>query len=217
LEAQKQLAAAGEKLPNVVIGCAGGGSNFAGISFPFVHEKINGADIQIHPVEPTGCPTLTRGPFAYDFGDLAKTTPLLPMHTLGHAFVPPPIHAGGLRYHGMAPLVSQATADGLLAPRSYNQLQAYEAAMVWARTEGLICAPETSHAIAAVIDEAAKAREEGREKVILFCYSGHGLLDLVGYEKYLSGQLTNYALPEAELQKSLAVIKDLPKPPKAGC
>lgn len=185
LEAKKQLKIAGEGQPDIVIGCAGGGSNFAGLSFPFVADKINGADIKIIPVEPTACPTMTRAPFAYDFGDTACTTPLLAMHTLGHAFVPPPIHAGGLRYHGMAPLVCQAIVEGLLEPRAYHQLQSYGAAMTWARTEGFIPAPETSQALAAVIDEANKAKEEGKEKVILFCYSGHGLMDLVGYDKYL--------------------------------
>ncbi|UCC97578.1 MAG: TrpB-like pyridoxal phosphate-dependent enzyme [Phycisphaerales bacterium] len=210
LEAKKQLEKAGEKLPNVVIGCAGGGSNFAGLSFPFVADKINGADITIIPVEPTACPTMTRGPFAYDFGDTACTTPLLAMHTLGHAFVPPPIHAGGLRYHGMAPLVCQAIVEGLLEPRAYHQLQSYEAAVTWAQTEGFIAAPETSQALAAVIDEAKKAKEEGKEKVILFNYSGHGLMDLVGYDAYLSGKLTDYELPDTDLAKYTAELQSLP-------
>ena len=212
LEAKKQLKMVGEKLPDIVIGCAGGGSNFAGLSFPFVADKINGANIKIIPVEPTACPTMTRGPFAYDFGDTACTTPLLAMHTLGHAFIPPPIHAGGLRYHGMAPLVCQGIVEGLLEPRAYHQLVSYEAALTWARTEGFITAPETSQAIAAVIDEANKAKEGGKEKVILFNYSGHGLMDLSGYDAYLSGKLTDYELPEKELKK---YIKDLEKLPKA--
>ncbi len=212
LEAKKQLKQAGEKKVDVVIGCAGGGSNFAGLSFPFVADKINGAEIDIIPVEPASCPTMTRAPFAYDHGDTAKMTPLLPMHSLGHDFVPPPIHAGGLRYHGMAPLVSQAIVEGLLAPRAYNQLKCYEAAVTWAKTEGFISAPETSHAIAAVIDEADKAKDEGKEKVILMNWSGHGLMDLTGYEKYFQGELTDYPLPEEVMAKSLAAIKDLPKP-----
>ncbi len=133
LEAKKQLEMAGEKLPDIVIGCAGGGSNFAGLSFPFTADKINGADIEIIPVEPAACPTLTRAPFHYDFGDTACTTPLLAMHTLGHAFVPPPIHAGGLRYHGMAPLVCQAIVEGLHTPRSYHQTKCYESALLWAK------------------------------------------------------------------------------------
>jgi tryptophan synthase beta chain len=211
LEAKKQLKKIGEKLPDIIIGCAGGGSNFAGLSFPFVADKINGADIKIVPVEPTACPTMTRGPFAYDFGDTACTTPLLAMHTLGHAFVPPPIHAGGLRYHGMAPLVCQSIVEGLLEPRAYHQLRSYEAAITWSRTEGFIPAPETSQALAAVIEEANKAKDEGKEKVILFNYSGHGLMDLSGYDAYLSGKLTDYELSEEEMKKYLKDLESLPK------
>jgi tryptophan synthase beta chain len=211
LEAKKQLQMAGVKKPDVIIACAGGGSNFAGLSFPFVCDKIHGEEIAIIPVEPSACPTMTRGPFAYDHGDVACMTPLIAMYTLGHRFVPAPIHAGGLRYHGMAPLVSQAIVEGLLEPRSYDQVKCYDAAMLWAHTEGTICAPETSHAIACVIDEANRAREEGKEKVILFNYSGHGLMDLAGYDKFLSGHLTDYALPDEVLQESLEKIKHLPK------
>ncbi len=211
-EAKKQLAIFGEKGPDVVIGCAGGGSNFAGLAFPFVADKIAGADIEIIPVEPTSCPTLTRAPFAYDHGDTAGLTPLLPMHSLGHAFVPAPIHAGGLRYHGMAPLVSQAVVEGLLAPKAYEQTKCYAAAILWARTEGFISAPETSHAIAAVIDEANKATEEGKEKVILFNWSGHGLMDLLGYQKYLEGDLVDSPLSEEDLAVGVAVMDELPKP-----
>ncbi|MBN1975512.1 MAG: TrpB-like pyridoxal phosphate-dependent enzyme [Sedimentisphaerales bacterium] len=210
LEAKKQLKMINEK-PDIVIGCAGGGSNFAGLSFPFVADKINGDDIKIVPVEPTACPTMTRAPFVYDFGDTACTTPLLAMHSLGHSFVPPPIHAGGLRYHGMAPLVCQAIVEGLLEPRAYHQLKSYEAAITWARTEGFIPAPETSQAIAAVIDEAQKAKQERKEKVILFCYSGHGLMDLTGYDAYLSGKLTDYELPQEEMNKYLKELKNYPK------
>ncbi len=212
LEAKKQLEKINEKKVDVVIACAGGGSNFAGISFPFVLDKINGAQIDIIPVEPTSCPTLTRAPFAYDHGDVAKMTPLLPMHSLGHEFVSPPIHAGGLRYHGMAPLVSAAAVEGLITPRAVNQLKCYESAMLWARTEGFIPAPETAHAIAAVIDEAIKAREEGKEKVILFNWSGHGLMDLKGYESYMEGKLMDYPLPEEELRRSIKSLNGLPKP-----
>jgi tryptophan synthase beta chain len=213
LEAKKQLQAAGEKLPDIVIGCAGGGSNFAGLSFPFVADKINGANIEILPVEPAACPTMTRAPFSYDHGDTACMTPLLAMHTLGHAFVPPPIHAGGLRYHGMAPLVCQGIVEGLLKPRAYHQTKCYESAMIWAKTEGTICAPETSHAVTAAIDEAEKAREEGKEKVILFNYSGHGLMDLSGYDAFMAGKLSDYELPEDVLQK---YTKDLQKFPPAA-
>lgn len=218
LEAKKQLLMAGVKKPDVLIACAGGGSNFAGISFPFMCDKIHGEDITIIPVEPAACPKMTRGPFAYDHGDVACMTPLLAMYTLGHRFVPAPIHAGGLRYHGMAPLVSQAIVEGLCTPRSYDQVKCYEAAMLWAYTEGPIPAPETSHAIACVIDEALKAKEEGKERVILFNYSGHGLMDLLGYDKYLSGELTDYSLPEEALQESIAKIKHLPgaKKQKSG-
>jgi tryptophan synthase beta chain len=211
LEAKKQLEAAGEKLPDVVIGCAGGGSNFAGLAFPFTLDKINGADIKIIPVEPEACPTMTRAPFAYDFGDMACTTPLLAMFTLGHAFIPPPIHAGGLRYHGLAPLVCQCIVEGLFEPRAYHQIKCYESALTWAETEGGITAPETSHAIAAVIDEALKAKEEGKEKVILFNYSGHGLMDLTGYDAYLSGKLSDYELPDTEFSKYTKDLENLPK------
>ncbi|MCD4780825.1 MAG: TrpB-like pyridoxal phosphate-dependent enzyme [Candidatus Omnitrophica bacterium] len=213
LEAKKQLEMISEKTPDVIIGCAGGGSNFAGLAFPFICDKINGAKIDIIPVESASCPKMTRGEFAYDFGDMAKMTPLLAMMTLGHQFIPAPIHAGGLRYHGMAPLVSQAIIDKLMAPRAYDQLKGYESAMIWARTEGTICAPETGHAIAATIEEALKAKEEGKEKVIIFSYSGHGLLDLAGYEKFINNQLKKYILPDEELKKSIKSLDGLPKIP----
>ncbi|MBM3243664.1 MAG: TrpB-like pyridoxal phosphate-dependent enzyme [Candidatus Omnitrophica bacterium] len=212
LEAKKQLKLAGENKPDIIIGCVGGGSNFAGLAFPFTYDKINGEHIEIIPVEPTACPTLTRGPFAYDYGDTVGMTPLLPMFTLGHNFIPEPIHAGGLRYHGMAPLVSHAVLDGLFTPRAYDQVKCYNSAFIWAKTEGTIPAPETSHAIACVIDEALKAKKEGKKKVILFSYSGHGLMDLAGYEKFLSGKLAEYHLPEKDLKVSLEAIKKFPKP-----
>ena len=212
LEAKKQLQKTGIKKPDVIIGCAGGGSNFAGLSFPFVYDKINGADIDIIPVEPASCPTLTRAPYVYDHGDTAKMTPLVAMHSLGHSFVPPPIHAGGLRYHGMAPLVSKSLKEGLLTPQALNQLECYEAGVLFARTEGIIPAPETTHAIAAVINEAKKAKEEAKEKVILFNFSGHGLLDLSGYDKFFNGQLTNYDLPQDVIDQNLEEIKDYPRP-----
>jgi tryptophan synthase beta chain len=211
LEAKKQFEKINE-YPDVVIGCAGGGSNFAGIAFPFVHDKINGKDIAIHPVEPEACPTLTRAPFAYDHGDTAGYTPLLPMHSLGHTFVPPPLHAGGLRYHGMAPTVSQLVVDGLLEPQAYGQVETYEAGMLLARTEGVISAPETNHALAAVVAEAKKAKEEGKEKVILFNWSGHGLIDLGAYEKYLTGSLTNYDFPAEDIAEAEKVLEQYPKP-----
>ncbi len=212
LETKKQLEKVNEKKPDVVIGCVGGGSNFAGLAFPFIRDKINGEEIEIIPVEPASCPTLTRAPYHYDFGDNAGLTPLLAMHTLGHGFIPPPIHAGGLRYHGVAPLISHAVNLGLANPVALHQLECYEAAMLFARTEGIIPAPETSHAIAQTIREAKKAKEEGKEKVIVFNFSGHGLMDLVGYDNYLHGRLHDYALSEEELKKFTEEIKQFPTP-----
>ncbi|HKK62700.1 MAG TPA: TrpB-like pyridoxal phosphate-dependent enzyme [Bacteroidales bacterium] len=214
LETQKQLKKIDEKKVDVVIGCAGGGSNFAGLAFPFVNDKINGADIDVVAVEPASCPTLTRAPFAYDHGDVAKMTPLMAMHSLGHAYIPAPIHAGGLRYHGISPLISHAVNHNLIRPESIQQLECYEAAVKFARAEGLIVAPETSHAVASAIREANKAKEEGKEKVIVFNLSGHGLMDLVGYEKYFAGELTDHSMPEEELMKSTEIFKGHPVPQK---
>jgi tryptophan synthase beta chain len=211
LEAEKQLAAVGD-YPNVVIGCAGGGSNFAGISFPFVRDKIHGKDIRIIAAEPTSCPSLTRGDYVYDFGDTAMTTPLLPMYSIGHNFIPAPIHAGGLRYHGMAPLVSRLCADGLIEARAYNQLETFAAGIIFAKTEGFIPAPETNHAIACVIEEAKAAKEEGKEKVILMNWSGHGIIDLASYDAYMCGKLQDYVLPNEEIQKLLKDLEKFPKP-----
>ena len=211
LEARKQLEKIGE-YPDVIIGCAGGGSNFAGLAFPFVVDKMNGKQIDIYPVEPAACPTLTRAPFVYDHGDTARYTPLLAMHSLGHAFVPPPFHAGGLRYHGMAPTVSQLAVEGLITPRSVQQIEAYDAGIAFARTEGIIPAPETTHALACVVEEALKAKEEGKEKVILFTWSGHGLLDFGAYEKYFTGKLQNFELSDEEICDSQKMFKDFPKP-----
>ncbi len=211
LEAKKQLKKIGE-YPDIIIGCAGGGSNFAGLAFPFVYDKINGREIDIYPVEPAACPTLTRSPFVYDYGDTAGYTPLLPMYSLGHEFVPPPLHAGGLRYHGMAPTVSQLVIEGMIEPKAVTQLASYEAGVLLARTEGIIPAPETNHALACVVDEARKAKEEGKEKVILFSWSGHGLLDLGAYDRYFSGNLKDYALSEEEILKSEKVFESYPKP-----
>jgi tryptophan synthase beta chain len=211
LEARKQMAMIDET-PDIIIGCAGGGSNFAGLAFPFVQDKINGKQIDIYPVEPKACPTLTRAPFSYDHGDTARYTPLLPMHSLGHAFVPAPIHAGGLRYHGMAPTVSQLANEGLITPQSVSQLDSFKAGVMWARSEGVIPAPETTNALAQVVIEAEKAKQEGKEKVILFNFSGHGLLDLAGYEKYFSGELTDFELSDEQMQESMEVFADFPKP-----
>lgn len=211
LEAKKQMEKIGE-YPDVIIGCAGGGSNFSGLALPFVSDKLNGKQIDIYPVEPSACPTITRAPFVYDHGDTAGYTPLLPMHSLGHSFVPAPIHAGGLRYHGMAPIVSQLVSEGIMEPKAVTQLDAYKAGVTFARTEGMIPAPETNHAIASVIDEANKAKEEGKEKVILFNWSGHGLLDLAAYDKYFSGEMKDYSLSDEELLKSEEIFANYPKP-----
>ncbi len=207
LEAKEQFKIAGED-PDIFIGCCGGGSNFAGFSFPFVKDKLDGKDIQIIATEPTACPTLTRAPYRYDFGDTAQMTPLLKMHTLGHDFVPPGIHAGGLRYHGMAPLVSLLVDQGVVEPRAFHQNPCFEASVLFARTEGIIPAPETSHAIRAVIDEALKCKEENKEKCIAFMFSGHGHFDLGSYDAYLSGKLKDFDLPEEKIQEAL---KDVPQ------
>jgi tryptophan synthase beta chain len=185
LEAKEQLALAGEERPDIIIGSCGGGSNLGGISLPFVPD----ANVDLLAVEPSSCPTLTEGRFEYDFGDTAGMTPLLAMYTLGHDFVPPPIHAGGLRYHGDAPIISNLVKNGRMHAVAYPQGKVFDAALQFARTEGTIPAPETAHAIRAVIDEALAAREAGKEEVILFSYSGHGLLDLGAYDDYLHGRL----------------------------
>ena len=211
LEAQKQLESIGE-YPDVVIGCAGGGSNFAGLAFPFMRDKIHGKDLRIVASEPTSCPTLTKGHYVYDFGDIAQTTPLLAMYSIGHGFVPAPIHAGGLRYHGMAPLVSRLCTDGLIEARAYNQLETFAAGITFARTEGFIPAPETNHAIASAIEEAKRAKEEGREKVIIMNFSGQGVIDLPSYDAYMSGKLHDYAMPDEDIKKLLRDLDSYPKP-----
>ncbi len=212
LEAKKQFEKIGA-YPDVIIGCAGGGSNFAGMSFPFVCDKIHGKNVRVIAVEPEGCPTLTRGPFAYDSGDVAMMTPLLPMFSLGHTFIPEPIHAGGLRYHGMAPLVSHVQREKLIEAAALPQLECYKAAVLFAQTEGFIPAPETAHAIAMTIREAERAKQEGKEKVICMNWSGHGLMDLTGYDAYFDGKLRDVALNETDLKKSIDSMKGLPVPP----
>ena len=188
-ETFKQMELAGEE-PDTIIGCCGGGSNFAGLAFPFIRKKIvEKKNYRIVGVEPSACPTLTKGDLRYDFGDTAETTPLLMMYTLGHKFMPPPIHAGGLRYHGMAPMVSHAVKLGLMEGEAYHQTKIFEAATLFARSEGLVVAPESAHAVASVMAEAVKAREAGKKRVIVFNLSGHGLLDLSAYETYLHGKL----------------------------
>ena len=211
LEAEKQMEMAGE-YPDVVIGCFGGGSNFSGITFPFLRHKLTeGKDIRVIAAEPASCPKLTRGKFQYDFGDEAGYTPLLPMFTLGHNFAPAHIHAGGLRYHGAGVIVSQLLKDNLMEAVDIQQLESFEAGCLFAQSEGIIPAPESSHAIAAAIREANKCKETGEEKVILFNLSGHGLIDMTSYDKYLAGDLVNYSLTDDDIQKNLDEIGDLAK------
>jgi tryptophan synthase beta chain len=205
--AQMELAGA---FPDVVIGCVGGGSNFAGLAFPFIREKIAGREIDVLACEPAACPTLTRGVFAYDFGDTSKLTPLVPMHTLGHDFVPAPIHAGGLRYHGVAPLISQLVRDGLIRAEAYLQSEAFAAAMLFANSEGIIPAPESSHAIQGAIQAARQADEAGEERTILFILSGHGHFDMTAYDNYLAGNLEDVALGDDEIERALRAIEGLP-------
>jgi tryptophan synthase beta chain len=202
-EAIKQMDLAGE-YPDVVIGCVGGGSNFAGIAYPFLKENLqNGRDTRFVAVEPTATPSLTRGPYAFDYGDTAKMAPIVKMFTLGHEFVPPPIHAGGLRYHGMAPSLCQLYDAGYIEARAVHQLETFEAAVIFAQAEGIIPAPETAHAIRITIDEALDAKEKGEEKVILFNFSGHGHFDLSSYQSYLAGKLENYDYPEETIKAAL--------------
>lgn len=209
LEAEKQMEMAGE-YPDVVIGCFGGGSNFSGISFPFLRHKLKeGKEIRIVAAEPASCPKLTRGQFQYDFGDEAGYTPLLPMYTLGHNFAPANIHAGGLRYHGAGSIVSQLKKDGLMDAVDIKQLDTFKAATLFAQHEGIIPAPESSHAIAAAIQEAELAKLEGKQRTILFNLSGHGLIDMAAYDQYLAGDLTNYELTDEDVSKNLSEIEKI--------
>ncbi len=212
LEAKKQLALAGEKTPDVILGCAGGGSNLAGLILPFVPEKMKNEKIRLLGVEPTACPTLTRGPYRYDFGDTACTTPLLAMHTLGHGFIPSPIHAGGLRYHGMAPIVSYLRRINMMEANAYHQKEVFDAAVTFARTQGTIPAPETAHAVKAAIDEALRCKQTGKEEVILFNFSGHGHFDMTSYEKYFDGNMSDLDLPMEVLERALAELPNMPEP-----
>lgn len=209
LEAEKQMEKAGE-YPDTVIACFGGGSNFGGLAFPFIrHNILNGKQTEFIAAEPASCPKLTRGQFRYDFGDEAGYTPLLPMFTLGHNFKPSNIHAGGLRYHGAGVIVSQLLKDGMMRGEDIPQLESFDAGMLFARTEGIVPAPESCHAIAATIREANKCKETGEEKVILFCLSGHGLIDMPSYEQYLNGDLQNYAITDEDVAKNLAELDEL--------
>ena len=194
-----------------MIACVGGGSNFGGLTFPFLRRVIRGqAATRFVAAEPAACPTLTRGVYAYDFGDTVGLTPLMPMYTLGHDFVPPPVHAGGLRYHGDSPLVCGLVKAGLVEPRAYRQNETFEAAVRFARSEGIIPAPEPAHAIRAVIDEAAAAREAGEQRVILFGLCGHGHFDLSAYDAYLAGELEDPEFSESDLEAALASLPEAP-------
>jgi tryptophan synthase beta chain len=205
LEAKEQLAKE-EAYPDLVVGCVGGGSNFAGITLPIAADKLKGTkkDLDLLAVEPAACPTLTKGIYTYDYGDVAGLTPLLKMYTLGHDFIPPAIHAGGLRYHGASPLISRLVHDGMIRAVAYHQNEVFEAAQLFARNEGIVIAPETAHAVKAVIDEALNCRKSGEEKVILFNNSGHGHFDLSSYEAHIQGKLEDYEYPADLIRESLA-------------
>ncbi len=205
LEAEKQMQLA-DDFPDVVIGCVGGGSNFAGLAFPFLRHRLQGKPLRFIAAEPKACPTVTRGQYRYDFGDTTKLTPLIKMYTLGHSFVPPGIHAGGLRYHGMAPMVSLGVKLGLIEPTSFHQIECFQAARLFAQTEGTIPAPETSHAIRAAVNEAIRCRETGQEECILFNFSGHGLCDLSSYDKFLSGKLDDFEYPQERIAEAIAEL-----------
>jgi len=211
LEAKQLMEKAGV-YPDMIVGCIGGGSNFAGLFLPFVKDKIDGTkpDLRIINVEPESCPTVTKGLYAYDHGDEARLTPLLKMHTLGHGFIPPPVHAGGLRYHGMAPIICHLHRLGLVEARAEHQIGTFKAGVTFARTEGIISAPETNHCIKTAIDEALKCKESGESKTILIAHSGHGHVDMAAYDAYFAGKLQDYEYPEAKIKEALA---ELPKVP----
>jgi len=208
LEAKKQFEMVGD-YPDVVIACCGGGSNFGGAAFPFLQDKFAGKEVRALATEPASCPTLTKGEFRYDFGDAIGMAPMLQMYTLGHDFVPPGIHAGGLRYHADSPLVCQLYHDKLIEAEAYKQIACFEAAVLFSRAEGIIPAPESSHAIRGAINEALKAKEEGKERTIFFNLSGHGYLDLAAYADYLAGNLQDHELPEAAIRKALANLPQI--------
>jgi len=205
LEAQKQLELAGDR-PDILIGCVGGGSNFAGFAFPFLRDKLAGKrqDLRVIAVEPQACPSLTKGHYVYDFGDTGQMTPLVKMYTLGHSFIPAPIHAGGLRYHGMAPLVCTLYDQKVIEAVAVHQNPTFEAALTFAKTEGFLPAPEAAHAIRIVIDEALRCKKSGERKVIAFNFCGHGHFDLSAYERYLSGKLEDFEYPTERVKEALA-------------
>jgi tryptophan synthase beta chain len=209
-EALAQMEMAGEE-PDIVIGCVGGGSNYAGLAFPFLRRVFKeGAETRFISVEAMACPSITKGVYAYDYGDTAKRAPIVKMHTLGHSFVPAAIHAGGLRYHGMSPLISALAKAGYIEPTAYTQNPVFEAAVQFARSEGIVPAPETAHAVRAAIDQALQCKKTGERKVILFNLSGHGHFDMAAYDDYLSGNLEDYAYPESEVAKALKELPEVP-------
>jgi len=212
LEARKLMMEQADAYPDIIVGCIGGGSNFAGLYLPFVKDKIDGTkpDLRIINVEPTSCPTMTKGPYTWDYGDVAGLAPIIRMYTLGHTFVPPPVHAGGLRYHGMAPIICHLHRLGLVEARAEHQLATFEAGITFARTEGIVSAPEPNHAIKVVIDEALKCKESGESKTILLAHSGHGHFDMAAYDAYLSGKLTDYEYPEEKVKEALAHLPEVP-------
>lgn len=209
LEALQQMEMAGE-YPDIVVGCTGGGSNFAGFAYPFLHKNFTeGKQTKVLAAEPTSCPTLSRGRYTFDYGDTAQMAPIVKMHTLGHDFVPPGIHAGGLRYHGMAPSVSALVDHGDVEPRAVEQLDTFKAAVQFARTEGILAAPETAHAIRVAIDEALACKETGEKKVIAFNLSGHGHFDMGVYDAYFKGELEDYVYPEAEIEAAMSHLPEV--------
>jgi len=212
LETKKLMTEHADVYPDIIVGCVGGGSNAAGLYLPFVKDKIDGIkpDLRVINVEPTSCPTLTKGPLAWDYGDVAGMAPICFMNTLGHDFIPPPVHAGGLRYHGMAPIICHLLKLGLVEAMAVPQLPTFEAGITFARTEGIISAPETNHAIRVTIDEALKCKETGESKVILLAHSGHGHFDMAAYDAYLSGKLQDYDYPEEKVKASLASLPEVP-------
>jgi tryptophan synthase beta chain len=211
LESQMQMEMAGER-PDVIIGCVGGGSNFGGLAYPFMAGKLRGEtpEVRFLATEPTACPTLTKGVFAYDYGDTAQLAPIVPMYTLGHGFVPAPVHAGGLRYHGDAPSLSLLVREGFMEGKAYTQNSIFEAAILFARTQGIVPAPEPAHAIRGAIDEAVAAREAGEERVILFGLSGHGHFDMQAYDDYRNGRLPEVEFDPAAREAALADLPEVP-------
>jgi tryptophan synthase beta chain len=208
-EALEQMELAGE-YPDILVGCTGGGSNFAGLAYPFIHQKLTKSiDVRIIAVEPSACPTLTKGKFTYDFGDTAAVAPVVKMYTLGHTFVPAGIHAGGLRYHGMAPTLSSLVDQGLMEAKAVGQLATFEAAVQFAKSEGIVAAPESAHAIRVAVDEALKCKEQGEKKVILFNLSGHGHFDMSAYKDYLSGGLKDYDYPEDAVAEAMTHLPEI--------